>query len=89
MKEIPAISKGMGSSPHFSVRTLLRVLMQGAWEMVEFVKDSLCKQVPSYIPQSTSSVLMAAGEWSQVHPLARWRASLASRGGPDTDVESH
>lgn len=29
---------------------LLRVLMQGAWEMVEFVKDSLCKRVPSYIP---------------------------------------
>lgn len=23
--------------------------MQGAWEMVEFVKDSLCKRVPSYI----------------------------------------
>lgn len=35
-------------------------------------KGSLCKQVPSHVPQSTSSVLIAAGEQSQVNPLARW-----------------
>lgn len=54
------------------MRILLRVLMQGPWEMVEFVKDSLCKQVPSYIPPSISSGLMAVGEWSQADPLAHW-----------------
>lgn len=52
--------------------------MQGTWEMVEFVKYSLCKQDPSYIPQSMYTVIMAVGKWKQADPLAHWLAILAS-----------